>query len=570
MGNNEKKSRKYLREKKHWTAGAEHELYNVYWKYDPKFLKDHDIPFYSSYNDYSFETQGKTWSPEDDNGVIEAITRKKMVDKIGKERALAVIQNALILWCFYYYKNYHEGMFKFLTKNIEIVKGVKVNLNRKIEVKDGEKRLRDLMNGSLYGCVMFYNEVIRQKGFELQKRVQGLEGVTEFKRKMTLRMNSKFIEGMKKTTIKGYSLSRAQEKTKLLGTTQVSMTFDLGTVYYLFQDLKAHNVIPQYRMKDRKKQLENCVRFADEAILVLAREVWEKAKTQHLRYLLDRSFSKVRGLLCLLFLQLHFGQEGESDKIKFKDLMMGETYKKDYVGLLLKTPLRALYLKSLRPKDHHFMTISEAYQTLADKWIDIATKLDLITVEKMDPFEKKMRELKLKRGEQLEPTLLEEQKERIKKYINHVFVPTTKSINAANFYVERGKVVAPPPNEIRVVTKNKEAEKLLLELWGVKDGFTNIYQTQKIRGHGRDRQVLRVAFEFRQVDPREKKTKQDKTKQKKDFLEQATFIYNNCFLAAYKSYDNLIAKYDEDHLQKRNTPYEVVSKRHRYTTIDQI
>jgi hypothetical protein len=570
MGNNEKKSRKYLREKRHWTAGAEHELHNVYWKYDPKFLKDHDVPFYSDYNDYSFETQGKAWSPKNDSGVIEAITRKQIVDKIGKERALAVIQNALVLWCFYYYKEYCEGTFKFFTKNIEVLKGVKVDLSRKIEVKDGKKRLRDLMNGSLYGCVKFYNQIIRQKGFEIRKRVQGLEGVPDFKRKMALSMNPKFIEVMKKTSIKGFSLSESQDKTRSLRTTQVTMTLDLGTVYYLFRDLKAHNMIPQSYMDDRKKQLEHCVQFADEAILLLAREVWDKAKTQHIRYLLDRSFSKVRGLLCLLFLQLHFGQEGGSDKLKFKDLMMPRTYKKDYVGLLLKTPLRALFLKALSPKDHHFMTISEAYRLLEENWIDIAKKLDLITVEKMNPFEELARERKRKRGEQLEPTLLEEQKARIKKYINHVFVPTTTSRNAANLYVERGKVVAPPPNEIRVVIKNKEAENLLLDLWGVKDGFTNIYQTQKIRGHGRDRQVLRVAFEFRQVDPSEKKTKDDKAKHKEDFLEQATFIYNNCFLAAYKSYDKLIAKYDEDHLHKRNTPYMLIRKQHKYTTIDKI
>ena len=476
------------------TGGMENEFVALKW-FNYSGFKDHQLVYESPYMDFQYELQGVKSSSY---GPIEGITKVANCFKPpeSKERKLETLQHALFNWWEYglvrllrsynkYYglfvtkkqkqdqmnkifKDYLGLEFKFDWCEPEVYKEFNAKSFREtfnLLVEHNKDKLKDISginNDDDIDTIKLNwpknDKIIPSRASELKaKAPEGISG-----------RNSKAVR--KSTQNKIVSV---RKDAKLQNTSQITLTFSLSTVPYLFEKYGDLG-LPQIKKKveKRKVQLANALSFSERVLAgikpIAAEAVDTEIGTQHKKgKLLNGKCDKLKGFLCLLYLQLHgYAKDmtldidakketvwkGKSRKEKskltdefvekelktgfnFKDTIdHGAKYPKDYFAILLKTPLRTIYEQSLSQRDKAILVLSRANDLIGDNlitgdWVDKKGSLlsdytfDNVSAVKKKPTkseeEEKEKEQKLQEEEQKR----DEAAAEMKKYVRYVLCP---------------------------------------------------------------------------------------------------------------------------------------------------
>jgi hypothetical protein len=464
------------------TGGMENEFVALKW-FNYSGFEDHQLVYESPYMDFQYELQGYKKSTY---GPIEGITKVANCFKPpeSKERKLETLQHALFNWWEYgvvrLLRSYNKYYGLFVTKKQkqdQMNKIFKDYLGLKFEFGWCEPEVYKEFNAKNFRET--FNLLVEHNKDKL-KDISGLNDdedidtiklnwpendkiipsrASELKAKAREAKRGRDGKAVRKSTQN--KIVSVREDAVLQNTSQITLTFSLSTVPHLFEkygDLGLPQI--EQKVEKRKTQLANAKTFAERVLEgikpIAAAAVDTEIRTQHKKdKILNGKCDKLKGFLCLLYLQLHgYGKDltldieakqdtvwknksaGEIRKLKkefvekelktgfnFKDTIdHAAKYPKDYFAILLKTPLRRIYEQSLSQRDKAILVFSRANDLIGDNlitgdWVD--KKGSLLSEYVFDNVS----------TAKDEPTRLEEEQKRdeaaeeMKKYVRYVLCP---------------------------------------------------------------------------------------------------------------------------------------------------
>lgn len=320
---------------------------------------DHFVLFRSPFMRWQFEKQGRSSTAW---GTLESITEfhggLQTVSSSVEDsaRKIAVLQNACVWTALLDYVRctVDEKKATLVTTRCKYLPALK----RKKEIPFTKSLLPHLQRHTMYGFKFFYDDIVYRDVFAAAYgSIWGKSKAQENRQSLKIYFDDD--EVLKK--VRCVAAKDPASDSKGATGTQITMTYDLRYIHELFRKPEVLG-IEQSNLKMRRTQLKNAAKFAEDTLRALYKESQPNARGALASLSNKRRHAKLLGFLSLLYLQLHGFEEpgvlggGSKVWVTFSDradinASVKSSYQKDWFGLLLKTPLREIYLRTLSQND---------------------------------------------------------------------------------------------------------------------------------------------------------------------------------------------------------------------------